>query len=100
MRAFSDRNQIGAIIEGGAKGADSMAREWAKVYDIPLETYRADWVQYLRRAGPIRNQRMVDEAKPHCVIAFPGGAGTDDMKRRARRAGILVLDAPFQWKED
>jgi len=33
---------------------------------------------------------MIDEGKPDLVLAFPGGRGTDDMVRRAEKAGIEV----------
>ena len=43
-----------------------------------------------KRAGPLRNQRMLDEGKPDLVVAFPGGGGTKDMVRRAVKAGVSV----------
>ncbi len=41
----------------------------------------------------IRNQQMLDEAKPDMVLAFPGGRGTDDMVSRAEKAGVPVTIA-------
>jgi hypothetical protein len=35
---------------------------------------------------------MLDEEEITLVIAFPGTSGTADMKRRARAAGIPVLE--------
>jgi hypothetical protein len=83
---------IGAsvIIEGGAKGADFLARAWAKDRCITVEEFEADWKAYGKKAGPIRNQQMIDEGKPELVVAFPGGFGTNDMMRRAEKAGIPV----------
>lgn len=78
------------IIHGGARGADSLADQWAVVNWVPFEEYKADWKTYGKAAGAIRNQRMLDEGKPDVVIAFPGGTGTADMIRRAKRAGIPV----------
>jgi hypothetical protein len=60
--------------------------------DIPCSVYMADWDGLGRKAGPIRNQRMLDEGKPDLVIAFPGGRGTADMVRRAREAGVEVVE--------
>lgn len=97
MNAFVAKNRLECIMQGGARGADAMAREWAEVKGVELLTFPADWGKDKKAAGPIRNQRMVTEGRPHCVIAFPGTTGTDDMKRRARRAGILVLEASFEW---
>ena len=35
---------------------------------------------------------MLDDGKPDMVVAFPGGRGTEDMMRRARNAGIRVIE--------
>jgi DNA-binding MurR/RpiR family transcriptional regulator len=56
-------------------------------------SYPADWEAYGKAAGPIRNQRMLDEGKPDLVIAFsdlPTTSGTYDMIKRAKAAGIPV----------
>lgn len=78
------------IIEGGAKGADRQAREWAVASGIFVQTFRADWMAHGRAAGPLRNSRMLDEGQPDIVVAFPGGRGTADMMRQARERGIVV----------
>lgn len=78
------------VLEGGAEGADRIARHWAVEHGVTVVTYAADWQAHGRSAGPRRNQLMLDHGKPDMVLAFPGGAGTADMCRRARRAGIPV----------
>jgi hypothetical protein len=78
------------LIEGGAKGADRQAREWAMARRIKVQTFEADWMRHGRAAGPIRNQRMLDEGRPNLVVAFPGGRGTHNMVSLAEAAGILV----------
>lgn len=35
---------------------------------------------------------MIDEGKPDIVVAFPGGRGTADMVRRARKAALALLN--------
>jgi predicted Rossmann-fold nucleotide-binding protein len=76
------------IIEGGAAGADRLGRKWAKLHFHGVVTVEADWPTYGKAAGPIRNARMLSEAKPDLVLAFPGGVGTMDMVRQAREAGV------------
>lgn len=71
-------------------GADSFADDWAVVNWCGIEEYPADWNTYRKAAGPIRNQRMIDEGKPDKAVAFPGGNGTADMVRRLKKAGIPV----------
>lgn len=78
------------IISGCAKGADSVAVDWSIVNWLPCHKYSADWETHGKAAGPIRNQQMLDEGKPDLVVAFPGGKGTADMVRRAKKAGVKV----------
>lgn len=80
------------IITGGAPGADSLAEWWAEKKHIPVRKFRADWESHGKKAGPLRNQQMLDEGKPDYVVAFPGGLGTADMIRRARKADIEIFE--------
>lgn len=82
---------IAVIIHGNAPGADSLAAEWARRSRVPVEAYPADWRRG-KGAGPERNARMLAEGKPDLVVAFPGGRGTADMVRRARAAGVRVVE--------
>jgi hypothetical protein len=70
---------ISLIIHGGAKGADSFAREWAIDNDIIFQTYHADWNRYGKVAGRFRNTEMLEKSQPNLVVAFPGGNGTAHM---------------------
>lgn len=82
--------EITEIISGMARGPDMFAAEWARKFGFTLHKFPADWDQYKKAAGPIRNQQMLDEGKPDIVIAFPtkNSRGTWDMVRRAKKAGI------------
>ena len=90
LSAAVERLGLDAIVQGGARGADTLAKEWGCHRRLQVETFYADWNGLGKAAGPVRNQKMLDEAKPDCCIAFPGGDGTADMIRRARAAGIPV----------
>lgn len=79
------------LIAGGASGADTLVKTLARTFRVTLEEYPADWKTYGRAAGPMRNQRMLDEGKPDAVLAMPGGRGTADMVRRAEKAGIRTI---------
>jgi hypothetical protein len=81
---------ISVIIHGAARGADTLAADWAKARNVPALPFPAEWALHGKAAGPIRNQRMLDEGRPDGVVAFPGGNGTADMVRRAEDAGIKV----------
>jgi len=84
------------IVHGGADGADRAADNYAVVNWTGLAEYKADWEVDGRAAGPIRNQRMLDEEHPDLVIAFPGGRGTADMVRRAKKAGVEVVEVEYE----
>ena len=92
IREAIDKYTPGMIIQGGAEGADQLAAEIAEWLGIPYATFDAHWDKFGKRAGPIRNQAMLDIAEPTQVVAFvlPGSIGTLDMIRRAREAGIPV----------
>lgn len=83
---------VAFVIQGGARGADSLGRQWAEDHDVNGGEWPPDWERHGKRAGPIRNQLMIDEGKPDLVVAFPGGTGTADMVRRARKAGVEVVE--------
>lgn len=78
------------VIYGAAKGADEVGESLKKM-GVEGKAYPADWKTHGRAAGPIRNQQMLEEGKPDLVIAFSGGAGTADMTRRAKNAGVEVI---------
>ncbi len=83
------------IIDGGAKGADSLANEVALENGYPTERYFAQWNLYGRAAGPIRNKQMLDEGRPDKVAYFhddiENSKGTADMISISRKAGIEVI---------
>ena len=81
---FTELKAGDTLIHGDARGADRMAAEVAPS-GVKIEAYPADWEAHGKAAGPIRNQRMLDEGKPDLVLAFPGGTGTADMVRRAQK---------------
>ncbi len=84
---------ISLLIEGGAPGADFMARKFAEWQGIPTKTFEADWDRHGRAAGPIRNKQMLDEGQPDLVVAFEGGKGTKNMVSQAVEAGVRVIVA-------
>jgi hypothetical protein len=91
--AVLDKLDVGHVIEGGAKGADSLAREWAIARCRPFTEYTANWAEHGRGAGPRRNAEMLTEQFIDAVVAFPGGRGTDHMRALAGGQGLPVIDA-------
>jgi hypothetical protein len=92
LDAEHDGQPISLLLAGGANGADALAVDWARFAGVKFEVFNADWEALGRAAGPRRNQQMLDEGNPDLVLAFPGGRGTADMVRRAKTAGVEVVN--------
>ena len=60
-------SQISGIISGGAKGADTLAANWAATNNIPLTVYLPDWKKYGRSAGIVRNKLIIDDCE-YCLV--------------------------------
>lgn len=101
-RSFSDYNtlekelnnlefEITTIISGTAHGADRLGEVYASEYNIPVDRYPADWNQYGKSAGYIRNVEMAKEAD--ALVAFWDGTskGTFHMINIARKKGLKVI---------
>lgn len=79
------------IIQGGAHGVDNAAKIFASTMGFSCQEFKADWKQYGKGAGPIRNAQMLDEI-PDLVIAFPRGKspGTRNCIKQAQERNIPV----------
>lgn len=86
------------VIQGGAKGIDHFAKTYAGTRvdeGVACITFAANWTKDGAAAGPIRNKRMLDQGKPDLVIVFPGGKGTANMIRQAKKAKVPIL---YAWE--
>ena len=97
--ALADQYEPGMIVvHGGARGADTIACEWVKKmqslgYQVTTEVHQADWYEYGKAAGLVRNEVMVDAGADVC-LAFPLGEsrGTRHCMSAAEKAGIPVIN--------
>jgi hypothetical protein len=80
---------ITEVVSGGAPGADAIGEEWATKNGIPIKKFEALWHQG-KGAGPIRNQKMARYAE--ALILFPGGPGSKNMLRNARKRNLIIID--------
>lgn len=80
------------LIHGAARGADSIAAEYAREREAEVLAFPADWNRYGKAAGMIRNKQMLEEGKPELVLAFWDGEsrGTQNMIDLATKAGVPV----------
>lgn len=78
------------VAQGGAAGADQLTREWCRYRDIECVEYKADWMVHGKKAGPMRNMRMLEAERPDLVVSFPGSRGTIGCTGYAQRLGLPV----------
>ena len=90
------RTHTVVIISGTARGADQMGERYARERGFQLRRFPADWEQYGKSAGHIRNAKMADNAD--ALIAFWDGEskGTKNMIDNARRKGLAVRVIQYQ----
>jgi len=78
------------IVSGGAKGADALGEQFAKIRQMLIQRFPADWRTHGKKAGFIRNMQMAEAAE--CLVAFWNGSspGTRSMIQIARSKGLRV----------
>jgi hypothetical protein len=99
------------LVEGCARGCDTIAENEAARLGIPVEHHPADWLRFGKRAGPTRNNDMVKsgidiacfflvESNPHRRVTVDGktqtphtrqNAGTRDCRKLVRKVGGITL---------
>jgi hypothetical protein len=81
------------VIHGACRGADRIAGNAAFNHGLTVREFPAQWKRYGLAAGPIRNQRMLDE-NPDLVIAFHSNLaesrGTANMLKKAKEKGVEI----------
>jgi len=78
------------IVSGGAKGADALGERYAKEFSLPLNVFEANWKQYGRAAGPIRNQQMAEYSTHLLAFLREGSKGTRSMIKIATKKGLKI----------
>lgn len=75
------------IVSGGAKGVDTLVREYAEKHGIRLTEFLPDYARYKRGAPLKRNEQIIEYAD--CIIAFWDGSskGTKYVIDRAEKIG-------------
>ncbi len=62
---------VDSIVSGGAKGADTVAEQYAEKYLIPIQVIKPDWDKHGKGAGFKRNIEIVKAAD--CFVALWNG---------------------------
>lgn len=93
LQGLSERFLIVLIISGGAMGVDTIAVELAMEQRIDRVIIPADWKRYGRAAGPMRNQKIADDADACLAVVdkpLEKSKGTYDCVKKFLKAGKMV----------
>ena len=78
------------VISGGARGVDQLGEQWARLLEIPVKRFLADWSLFGKSAGMKRNAQMAAYADALVAIWDGKSSGTKNMIQTARKAGLIV----------
>ena len=90
LRSINEATKIDLVVHGAARGLDSAVSDWCKFVGIHQASIPALWDHLGNPAGAIRNSIMSKLNIDLCV-AFPGGKGTADMVKKAKKKGVVVI---------
>lgn len=78
------------LIVGGARGADTLAKEWAIKNNVDYIEIKAEWNRLGKAAGFVRNKIMIDQSD--MLLSFWDGSskGTKHTIDYAKDKGIPV----------
>jgi len=89
------------IVHGGCpSGADAVADRWClrREDQVDMEVFEPDWRSLGKRAGPVRNQAMVERGADMCLVFMKDGSRgatiTASLAREARIPTYIVT-----WEE-
>jgi len=95
LKAYADRKLANItetieIVSGGARGADALGEQYARERGYQIKRFPADWKQYGRAAGPMRNKAMAMYAD--ALLAYWDGEsrGTKNMIELAKEQGLKI----------
>tara|TARA_R110000803_G_scaffold157924_2_gene222251 strand:- start:4389 stop:4739 length:351 start_codon:yes stop_codon:yes gene_type:complete len=94
-RFLSDVDGEIEIVSGMASGADSLGIKYAKEKGYPVKEFYAQWGQFGKKAGPLRNAEMANYAT-HCVCFWDGiSKGTGNMIDLAEKNGLVTFTVGY-----
>lgn len=86
---FQDLNDVNEIVSGTAKGVDTSGELFAKRYNMGLTKFPANWEEYGKKAGHLRNAEMAEYADALLLVWDGLSNGSANMKNQ-----MLKLDKP------
>lgn len=88
VKFYTSNNEDITIISGTANGADRLGERYANENEIDLEYYPANWNEFGKSAGYIRNKEMAKTAT-HLIAFWDGKSkGTKHMINLAKEYNL------------
>lgn len=89
------------VFSGCAPGIDTLGEEYAAIKKWPVRKFPADWKTHGKKAGPLRNQEMIDAgATAALIVCLDDSKGSQDMARRCEDSGVAHIVLSFPRKGD
>ncbi len=79
--------EITEVICGEAQGADTFGKKWAFSQNIPVKSFPANWGEFGRAAGILRNTEMAEYADALIVFIWDDSVGSKDMLKQMQQLG-------------
>ena len=70
---------ITEVVSGTARGVDKLGEQWANNNNIPIKQFPANWNEYGKAAGYIRNREMAEYADAAVILWDNYSKGTENM---------------------
>lgn len=83
---------ITIVVSGVCRGIDKLGQRWAEENNIPIKKFPADWKQFSKRAGPIRNKAMAEYADALILIWDGFSRGSKNMLEHAKKNDLQVYE--------
>lgn len=71
--------EVTEVVCGMATGVDTLGYRWAQCNNVPIKEMPANWSQYGKAAGPMRNRQMAEYADAAVIIWDGKSRGSRNM---------------------
>ena len=85
-----EQSAITCLVNGGARGADLLASQWAHTKSITVKKFKIDSAP-TKDAFCALNDKMLNEEPPDLVLAVDPGPISDDLARKASERQIRTI---------
>lgn len=78
------------VVSGTARGVDRLGEIWANANQIPVKRFPANWDEYGKSAGYLRNAEMAKYSDALVALWDGKSKGTEHMINLARKEGLPI----------